>query len=134
MAAATQLAMSASSFLCPTAIASKKVGSSNTQYFVTPTTLVVCQQDNKERKTADVSRRIFAAVATSVTALGVFVQPEAQAKRNKPVEEKKKEETEDKSLSAYDARLLANAKRKEAMKAKIDAAKAAANPIASAEK
>lgn len=57
MAAATQLAMSASSFLCPTAIASKKVGSSNTQYFVTPTTLVVCQQDNKERKTADVSRR-----------------------------------------------------------------------------
>lgn len=78
--------------------------------------------------------RIFAAVATSVTALGVFVQPEAQAKRNKPVEEKKKEETEDKSLSAYDARLLANAKRKEAMKAKIDAAKAAANPIASAEK
>jgi hypothetical protein len=71
--------------------------------------------------------RVFAVAAASATvALGVLGQPEAQAKRNKPApaEEKKKEE-EDKSLGAYDARLLANARRKEAMKA--------AKSIASAE-
>lgn len=67
----------------------------------------------------------------------MFVQPEAQAKRNKPPppEEKKKEEEvlEDKSLSAYDARLLATAKRKEAMKAAVEAAKMKAQSVASAE-
>lgn len=59
----------------------------------------------------------------------MFAQPEgADAKRNKPApaEEKKAAEAEDKALSAYDARLLATAKRKEAMKASIDKLKAKA--------
>lgn len=63
----------------------------------------------------------------------MFVQPEAQAKRNKaPAPEEKKKEEENKDLSAYDARLLANAKRKEAMKASVEAAKMKAKSIASA--
>ncbi|KAG0607666.1 hypothetical protein M758_8G046700 [Ceratodon purpureus] len=133
MAAATQLTMSASSFFCPTTVASKQVGSSSTQAFATPTTLVICQQDNTEHQAINVSRRLFAVAAASATALGVFVQPEAQAKRNKPAapEEKKKEE-ENKDLSAYDARLLATAKRKEAMKASVEAAKLKAKSIATA--
>ncbi|KAG0597244.1 hypothetical protein M758_UG323400 [Ceratodon purpureus] len=57
MAAAMQLTMSASSFFCPTAVASKQVGSSSTQSFATPTTLVICQQDKTEHQTINVSRR-----------------------------------------------------------------------------
>lgn len=75
--------------------------------------------------------RLFAVAAASATVLGVFVQPEAQAKRKPPPqEEKKKVEPEEKNLSAYDARILANARRKEAMKATVEAAKAKAKSIA----
>ncbi|KAG0557774.1 hypothetical protein M758_11G152200 [Ceratodon purpureus] len=137
MAAATQLGMSASPFLCPTSITLKKVEATSSQSacrsFATPTTLIICQQDNTERKAADVSRRLFAVAAASATVLGVFVQPEAQAKRKPPPqEEKKKVEPEEKNLSAFDARILANARRKEAMKATVEAAKAKAKSIAPA--
>jgi len=73
--------------------------------------------------------RFFAVAAACATALGVLAQPQAaEAKRNKPPPpEEKKAEAEDKSLSAYDARLLANARRKEAMKEAMDKLKAKAS-------
>ena len=74
--------------------------------------------------------RLFA-VAAAAAAAAVFVQPEAQAKRRPPPpEEKKKVELEDKNLSAYDAKILANARRKDALKATVEAAKAKAKSIA----
>lgn len=133
MAAATQLGMSASSFFCPNTIVSNHVEPTST-----PTTSVVCQRDSSERKTepGHVSRRFFAVASTAATAVGVFTQPEAaQAKRNKPLppEEKKMPELEDKSLSKNEQRALANARRKEAMKATVEAAKAKAKSISSPE-
>ena len=77
--------------------------------------------------------RLFAIAAASATSLGVFVQPEAQAKRNKPPPPEETKKEEDKDLSAYDARLLANARRKEAMKAAVEAVKLKAKSVASAE-
>lgn len=75
--------------------------------------------------------RHFAVAAASAAALGMFIQPEAQAKRKPPPQEEKKVESEEKNLSAYDARILANARRKEAMKAAVEAAKEKAKSIAS---
>lgn len=58
------------------------------------------------------------------------MQPEAQAARRKPPAPEEKKVEEDKGLSAYDARLLANARRKEAMKATLEAQKAKAGSVA----
>lgn len=85
--------------------------------------LISCSQDS-----ISALFRVFVVAAAIASTVGVFGQPQAaEAKRNKPAPEEKKVETvEDKSLSAYDARLLANAKRKEAMKAALDKVKAKA--------
>ena len=74
---------------------------------------------------------LLVAVASAATS-GLFAQPQAQAAgRRKPaVEEKKEEKVDDKGLSAYDQRLLANARRKDAMKASVEAAKAKAKSVA----
>lgn len=117
MAVATQLGMCASSFLCPSPLTSKPG-------VIQPacrSSSIVCQ-GNSENLSVVTSRRAFAVAAGFATTLGVFAQPQAaEAKRNKPPPpEEKKAEVEDKSLSAYDARLLANARRKEAMKENID--------------
>jgi len=73
-----------------------------------------------------------ASASAAATTLVVFTHPEAaQAKRNKPPPEEKKVELEDKSLSKNEQRALANARRKEAMKATVEAAKAKAKSISS---
>lgn len=65
------------------------------------------------------------------------MQPEAaDAARRKPPpveEEKKPAEQEEKYLSKSEQRAIANARRKEVMKASVEAAKAKANSIASSE-
>lgn len=80
-------------------------------------------------------RSVLGAAAASAAMFGSFAQPEAQAAgRRKPaVEEKKEEKVDDKGLSAYDQRLLANARRKEAMKATVEAVKAKAKAVATKE-
>lgn len=121
---ATQLGMCASSFFCLNPLAAKPVS----QPVCGSSTLVVCHHGNTDNQTIVTSRRFFAVAAGFATTLGVFSQPQAaEAKRNKPPPEEKKVEEEDKSLSAYDARLLANARRKEAMKENIDKLKAKAS-------
>jgi len=73
-----------------------------------------------------------ASASAAAASLGVFTQPEAaQAKRNKPPPEEKKVELEDKSLGVNEQRALANARRKDAMKASVEAAKAKAKSISS---
>ena len=75
------------------------------------------------------------AAASATTGLGVLLQPgAAQARRTKAEPETKKAEpkaAESKDLSAYDARVLANAKRREAMKASVEAAKLKAKSFTS---
>lgn len=80
-------------------------------------------------------RNVLLVAVASAATCGLFAQPEAQAAaRRKPaVEEKKEEKVDDKGLSAYDQRLLANARRKDAMKASVEAAKAKAKSVATKE-
>ncbi len=63
--------------------------------------------------------------------LGVLGQPEAQAGKRKPPPPEEKKVEEDKGLSAYDQKLLASARRKEALKLSIEEKKAKGKSVAS---
>ncbi len=75
--------------------------------------------------------RWFVAATASGTMLGVLGQPEAQAGKRKPPPPEEKKVEEDKGLSAYDQKLLASARRKEALKLSIEEKKAKGKSVAS---
>ncbi|MCO5605197.1 hypothetical protein L7F22_059377 [Adiantum nelumboides] len=79
----------------------------------------LCQQstvDISERRSEKVPRRSFAAATLLAVLVESYSAQEAQAARKKPAETTEKKPDEDKSLSGYDAKLLATYRRKEAMK------------------
>ncbi|MCO5593918.1 hypothetical protein L7F22_047937 [Adiantum nelumboides] len=79
----------------------------------------LCQQstvDISEQRSEKVPRRSFAAATLLAVLVESYSAQEAQAARKKPAETTEKKPNDDKSLSAYDAKLLATYRRKEAMK------------------
>ncbi|KAL2630112.1 hypothetical protein R1flu_014798 [Riccia fluitans] len=97
--------------------------------------LVVCQanSDNLTEETPTGSSRrsvILVGAAAIAAATSLLNQEDAEAKRKPPPPPEEKKPEEDKNLSALDAKKLANARRKEAMKASLEAAKAKAKEAA----
>lgn len=75
--------------------------------------------------------RSFALAGMAVAAsFGLFVEPDAYAAKRKPPPVTEAKPEDEKNLSAYDARLLASARRKEVLKANIEKTKAAASKSA----
>ncbi len=69
-------------------------------------------------------------MTASGTTWGLLGQPEAQAGKRKPPPPVEKVE-EDKGLSAYDQKILASARRKEALRLSIEGQKAKGKSLAS---
>ncbi|OAE29535.1 hypothetical protein AXG93_4486s1060 [Marchantia polymorpha subsp. ruderalis] len=95
--------------------------------------LVLCQTDNGLSKdtASESSRRsiLLATASVAAAAVGFVNQPDAQAKRKPPPTPEEKRPEDDPNLSALDAKKLANARRKEAMRAMVEGAKAKAKEV-----
>ncbi|CAM6091044.1 unnamed protein product [Calypogeia fissa] len=99
--------------------------------------LTVCQLDgSKSRASSSESSRRSLMIATMVslsgaTAAGFITQPDSAeaAKRKPPPPPEEKPAEDEKYLSAYDAKVLASIRRKEALKAQIETQKAKAKII-----
>ncbi|KAI5074402.1 hypothetical protein GOP47_0010363 [Adiantum capillus-veneris] len=97
-----------------------------------PSLQVLCQQspvDISEQRLEKVPRRTFAVATLLAVLVESYSTQEALAARKKPAETAEKRLEEDKSLSAYDAKLLATYRRKEAMKEAMAKQKAKAKLI-----
>ncbi|KAL3688105.1 hypothetical protein R1sor_014414 [Riccia sorocarpa] len=93
--------------------------------------LIVCQansNDLPDEKQAESKRRslLLAAATTVLAASALLNEPDAEAKRKPPPPPEPKKQEDDRNLGALDAKKLANARRKEAMKAMLESAKAKA--------
>lgn len=67
---------------------------------------------------------------TGATAPGFITQPDlAEAAKRKPPPPTEEKDGDDKYLSAYDAKVLANIRRKEALKAQVETQKAKAKAV-----
>lgn len=72
---------------------------------------------------------MLATASVAAAAVGFVNQPDAQAKRKPPPTPEEKRPEDDPNLSALDAKKLANARRKEAMRAMVEGAKAKAKEV-----
>lgn len=138
--AVAKVGMSTSGFFCSTVLQSVQYESHSKDLVGYRPNLVtraypqlVCQLEGNQSQAIafDVSRRWFVAATASGTMLGVLGQPEAQAGKRKPPPPEEKKVEEDKGLSAYDQKLLASARRKEALKLSIEEKKAKGKSVAS---
>lgn len=72
---------------------------------------------------------MLATASVAAAAVGFVNQPDAQAKRKPPPTPEEKRPEDDPNLSALDAKKLANARRKEAMRAMVEGAKAKSKEV-----
>jgi len=141
MALAMKVGVPSSAFFCPTVFQSLQCESHSREpvgcgpsLAARPYPQLVSQLDNDQSPTIttfDVSRRWFVAVTASGTTWGLLGQPEAQAGKRKPPAAVEKKVEEDKGLSAYDQKILASVRRKEALRLSIEGQKAKGKSLAS---
>jgi len=141
MALAMKVGVPSSAFFCPTVFQSLQCESHSREpvgcgpsLAARPYPQLVSQLDNDQSPTIttfDVSRRWFVAVTASGTTWGLLGQPEAQAGKRKPPPPVEKKVEEDKGLSAYDQKILASVRRKEALRLSIEGQKAKGKSLAS---